>query len=68
MPDSDVTSRQNRFLHSQGSPLTSEQREKLNREIRTGKVKIRKKVRKGHGLSRGAKRKHRPRNKRKRNV
>ena len=56
MPGSDVTPREQRFLFSSGSPLSQDKKEKLAREMRRGDVKVRSKVRKGHGLSRGRKR------------
>jgi hypothetical protein len=57
VPNSEVTSRQQRFLFSKGSPLSAAKKKKLADEMRHGDVKVRKKVRKGHGLSRGRRKK-----------
>lgn len=57
MPNSDVTSRQQRYLFSKGSPLSAAKKKKLADEMREGDVKVRKKIRKGHSLSRGKRKK-----------
>lgn len=40
-----ITRRQQRLLFSKGSPLSQRQKSKLAREMRSGKVKIRRKKR-----------------------
>lgn len=57
MPNSDITRKQQGYLFSAGSPLSAAKKKKLADEMRHGDVKVRKKVRKGHGLSRGRRKK-----------
>ena len=61
MPDSDVTKKEQRFLFSKGSPLDAAKKRKLADEMRHGAVKVRKKVRKGHSLNRGKKKRKKKR-------
>lgn len=55
MPNSDVTPRQQRFLFAKFGAESFEGK-KLRREIRSGAVKIRSRIRPGHGIGGGRKR------------
>lgn len=57
MPDVDITPRQQRFLFARGSAA---ERDKLAGELRRGDVKVRRKIRKGHGIG-GSRRRSRRR-------
>lgn len=63
MPNKDISRRQQRYLFSVGSPLSQAKKDKLADEIRSGDVHIRSRVRKGHGLSGGRRRKRAQRRK-----
>lgn len=60
MPDADVTKRQVGYLLSDKvSPLSPAKRRKLKRELHSGAVRVRRRIRRGHGLSAGSRRKKR---------
>ena len=60
MPNADATRKQiGLLLSDKVSPLSAAKRSKLKRELHSGAVKVRRRIRKGHGIGGARRRKHR---------